>query len=51
MISKIAFISSAEGGMDVEEVADKTPEKIIRCGSSLLATCTKKLKNQKSEAV
>ncbi len=27
--SKIAFISSAEGGMDVEEVALKTPDKII----------------------
>ena len=26
--SKIAFISSAEGGMDIEEVAAKTPEKI-----------------------
>ncbi|MEL0177259.1 MAG: ADP-forming succinate--CoA ligase subunit beta [Pelagibacteraceae bacterium] len=27
--SKIAFISSAAGGMDIEEVAAKTPEKII----------------------
>ena len=27
--SKIAFISSAEGGMDIEEVASETPEKII----------------------
>src|SRR6056300_1211596 len=27
--SKIAFISSAEGGMDIEEVAKKTPEKIF----------------------
>ena len=27
--SKIAFISSDQGGMDSEEVADKTPEKII----------------------
>ena len=27
--SKIAFISSAEGGMDIEEVAAKTPGKII----------------------
>jgi succinyl-CoA synthetase beta subunit len=33
--SKIAFISSAEGGMDVEEVADKTPEKIITTRVSL----------------
>ena len=35
--SKIAFISSAEGGMDVEEVADKTPEKIITTRVSLSA--------------
>jgi succinyl-CoA synthetase beta subunit len=27
--SKIAFISSDQGGMDIEEVAEKTPEKII----------------------
>ena len=27
--SKIAFISSDQGGMDIEEVASKTPEKII----------------------
>ena len=27
--SKVAFISSTEGGMDVEEVASKTPEKIF----------------------
>ena len=27
--SKIAFISSVEGGMDIEEVANSTPEKII----------------------
>ena len=27
--SKIAFISSDQGGMDIEAVADKTPEKII----------------------
>ncbi len=27
--SKIAFISSAEGGMDIEKVASETPEKII----------------------
>ncbi len=27
--SKIAFISSKEGGMDIEEVASKNPEKII----------------------
>ncbi len=28
--SKIAFISSDQGGMDIEEVANKTPEKIIK---------------------
>ena len=27
--SKIAFISSTEGGVDIEKVADETPEKII----------------------
>ena len=27
--SKIAFISSDQGGMDIEEVASKTPEKIV----------------------
>ena len=27
--SKIAFISSTEGGMDIEQVASKTPDKII----------------------
>ena len=27
--SKIVFISSDQGGMDIEEVADKTPDKII----------------------
>ena len=29
--SKIAFISSTEGGMDIEKVAAETPEKIITC--------------------
>ncbi len=33
--SKIAFISSAEGGMDIEEVASKTPDKIITTRVSL----------------
>jgi succinyl-CoA synthetase beta subunit len=27
---RIAFVASAAGGMDIEEVAEKTPEKIIR---------------------
>ena len=34
--SKIAFISSAEGGMDIEEVAKKKPEKINTVKISLL---------------
>ncbi len=34
---RLLFISSAEGGMDVEEVADKTPEKIITTRASLSA--------------
>ena len=45
--SKIAFISSAEGGMDVEEVADKTPEKIITTRVSLSA----KLKDEDLESI
>ncbi|HBF03794.1 MAG TPA: ADP-forming succinate--CoA ligase subunit beta, partial [Verrucomicrobiales bacterium] len=28
--SKIAFISSDQGGMDIEEVAEKSPEKIVK---------------------
>jgi succinyl-CoA synthetase beta subunit len=28
--SRIAFVASAAGGMDIEEVAERTPEKIIR---------------------
>ena len=39
--SKIAFISSAEGGMDIEEVANKTPEKIITTRVSLSKGLTK----------
>jgi len=27
--SRISFVASTEGGMDIEEVADKTPEKIL----------------------
>ncbi|MEE2961155.1 MAG: ADP-forming succinate--CoA ligase subunit beta [Myxococcota bacterium] len=30
--SQVSFIVSTEGGMDIEEVADKTPEKIITVG-------------------
>ena len=29
--SKIAFISSTEGGMDIEKVALETPDKIVTC--------------------
>ena len=36
--SKIAFISSAEGGMDIEEVAEKSPEKIITTRVGLVGT-------------
>ena len=32
----IGFIASAEGGMDIEEVAHNTPEKILRFGSTSL---------------
>ena len=39
--SKIAFISSAEGGMDIEEVANKTPEKITTTRVSLCKGLTK----------
>jgi succinyl-CoA synthetase beta subunit len=45
--SKIAFISSAEGGMDVEEVADKTPEKIITTRVSL----STKLRDEDLESI
>ena len=30
--SRISFIASTEGGMDIEEVAEKTPEKILTIG-------------------
>jgi len=30
----IGFIASSEGGMDIEEVAESTPEKILRFGST-----------------
>ena len=39
--SKIAFISSAERGMDIEEVANKTPEKITTTRVSLSKGLTK----------
>ena len=39
--SKIAFISSAEGGMDIEEVANSNPEKIITTRVSLSKGLTK----------
>ncbi|MFV0492832.1 MAG: ADP-forming succinate--CoA ligase subunit beta [Pseudorhodobacter sp.] len=29
--SRVSFVASTEGGMDIEEVAAKTPEKIISC--------------------
>ena len=39
--SKIAFISSAEGGIDIETVANKSPEKIITRKLSLSNTVPK----------
>ena len=27
--SRVSFVASTEGGMDIEEVAEKTPEKIV----------------------
>ncbi|PID77717.1 MAG: ADP-forming succinate--CoA ligase subunit beta [Deltaproteobacteria bacterium] len=35
--ASITLITSSEGGMDIEEVADKTPEKIIRVAINPLA--------------
>lgn len=29
--SQVTFMFSSEGGMDIEEVAEKTPEKIVKC--------------------
>ena len=39
--SKIAFISSAEGGVDIEEVAKKKPDKIITVKVNLSKTINK----------
>ena len=39
--SKIAFISSAEGGMDIEEIANSNPEKIITTRVGLSKSLTK----------
>jgi len=63
--SKIAFISSAEGGMDIEEIAKSNPEKIITVKLSLSKSVSendvkkiikpfslsKKLQNQASHLV
>jgi len=40
--SKIAFITSAEGGVDIEEVAKKNPEKIITTKQELSTTVSEK---------
>ena len=45
--SKIAFISSLEGGMDIEEVAKKNPEKIITTRINL----SKKVENRNIEKI
>ena len=37
--SKIAFISSTEGGMDIEKVASETPEKIITNKIDFMTSC------------
>ena len=37
---KVAFIASSEGGMDIEEVAHKTPEKIVKVFVDPLAGVT-----------
>ena len=39
--SKIAFISSAEGGMDIEQVAKKNPEKIITVKKNISKSVSK----------
>ena len=39
--SKIAFISCAEGGMDIEEIAHKSPEKIITIKLDLVSEVEK----------
>ena len=60
--SKIAFISSTEGGVDIEDVASKTPEKIITTKVDLkneigkeeiekIISPFKFNKNQKDEAI
>ena len=38
--SKIAFISSTEGGMDIEKVAKETPNKIITNKIDLKKSCS-----------
>jgi succinyl-CoA synthetase beta subunit len=37
--SRVSFIASTEGGMDIEEVAHKTPEKILTLGIDPAAGC------------
>jgi len=44
--SKIAFISSAEGGMDIEEVAINNPEKIVTVKMNLSKTVNEKYLNE-----
>ncbi len=40
--SKIAFISSAEGGVNIEDVANKSPQKIIKVKVNLSSSIDKK---------
>ena len=43
--SKIAFISSTEGGVDIEAVAQKNPEKIITTKIDLKRSPSNDIKN------
>jgi len=45
--SKIAFISSDQGGMDIEEVANNTPEKIVTTKINI----TEKISNEDCEKI
>jgi succinyl-CoA synthetase beta subunit len=48
---KVAFIASSEGGMDIEEVAHSTPEKIITVFVDPLAGMTDALAKQISDGI
>jgi succinyl-CoA synthetase beta subunit len=48
---KVAFIASSEGGMDIEEVAHSTPEKIIKVFIDPLAGVTDEQAKQLAEGI